>query len=97
MTEQAVMAWIEDGSGRIARGHVDSASAQGACVRLAERPAFGESDEVAVRVCVAVGEPTVAARARVEAIRASGDGFSCDLLWTAMADGEFESWSAHAA
>ncbi len=97
MPEQAVMAWIEDGTGRIARGHVDSASAQGACVRLQERPAFGEGDEVAVRVCFAVGSPTVGATARVSAIRANGDGFICDLQWTAITDSEFEGWSAHAA
>ena len=97
MPEQAVMAWIEDGTGRIARGHVDSASAQGACVRLPERPAFGEGDEVAVRVCVQIGSPTIAATARVSAIRASGDGILCDLQWTAMEDGEFEGWPAHAA
>jgi hypothetical protein len=97
MPEQAVMAWIEDAAGRIARGHVDSASAEGACVRLPERPAFGEGDEVAVRVCVEIGSPTVGARARVSAIRASGDGFSCDLRWTAITDSEFEGWPAHAA
>ena len=97
MPEQAVMAWIEDGTGRIARGHVDSASAQGACVRLPERPAFGEGDEVAVRICLAVGSPTVGASARVSGIRASGDGFLCDLEWTAATHSEFESWPAHAA
>jgi hypothetical protein len=96
MPEQA-MAWIEDGMGRIARGHVDSASAQGACVRLPERPAFGEGDDVAVRVCFRIGSPTVAARARVSGIRATGDGFLCELRWTATMDDEFESWSAHAA
>jgi hypothetical protein len=97
MPERAVMAWIEDGTGSIARGHVDSASAQGACVRLAERPAFGEGDEVAVRICFAVGSPTVGAAARVSGIRASGDGFVCDLEWTAATHGEFENWPAHAA
>ena len=97
MPEQTPMAWIEDATGRIARGHVDSASAQGACVRLAERPGFGEGDEVAVRVCFEVGSPTVAARARVRGIRASGEGFYCDLQWTATDDSEFDSWPAHAA
>jgi hypothetical protein len=97
MPEQAVMAWIEDGTGSITRGHVDSASAQGACVRLPERPAFGEGDEVAVRVCFRAGSPTLGATARVGGIRASGEGFSCDLQWTATTDSEFESWRAHAA
>ncbi len=97
MPEQAAMAWIEDGTGRIARGQVDSASPQGACVRLPERPAFGEGDEVAVRVCLQIGSPTVGAKARVSGVRAGGDGFLCDLQWTASTDSEFESWAAHAA
>ena len=97
MPEQAAIAWIEDGTGGIARGHVDSANAQGACVRLPERPAFGDGDEVAVRVCFRIGSPTVGATARVSGIRADGDGFICDLRWTAMADSEFEGWAAHAA
>jgi hypothetical protein len=97
MPEQTTMAWIEDGTGRIARGHVESASAQGACVRLPDRPAFAEGDPVAVRVCFAVGSPTVAATGRVSGIRASGDGFLCDLEWTAATQSEFESWPAHAA
>jgi hypothetical protein len=97
MPEQAAMAWIEDGTGRIARGHVDSASAEGGCVRLPERPAFGEGDEVAVRICFEVGSPTVAATARVSGIRASGDGFLCDLQWAATSDSEFNSWPADAA
>jgi hypothetical protein len=97
MPERTVMAWVEDGTGRIARGQVDSANPQGACVRLAERPALGEGDEVAVRICFAVGSPTVGATARVRGIRASGDGFLCDLDWTAVTHGEFESWPAHAA
>jgi hypothetical protein len=97
MPERAVMAWIEDGTGTIARGHVESASAQGACVRLPERPGFGEGDEVAVRICFAVGAPTVAATARVSGVRESGDAVLCDLQWTARADGAFEAWPAHAA
>jgi hypothetical protein len=97
MPEQTVMAWIEDGTGTIVRGQVDSASAQGACVRLAEMPGFGEGDEVAVRVCFAIGAPTVAATARVTGVRASGDVVLCDLQWTAMAESEFDAWPAHAA
>ena len=96
MPEQAIMAWIEDGSGGIARGHVSAASARGACVRLPERPAFVVGDQVAVRVCVAAGSPTIGATARVCGIRADADGVLCDLQWTAFT-GEFEGWSAHAA
>lgn len=97
MPEQAVMAWIEDGTGTIARGHVDSASAQGACVLLPERPGFSEGDEVAVRICFTVGAPTITSKARVDGIRASGDVVLCDLRWTATADSDFDAWRAHAA
>jgi hypothetical protein len=97
MPAQAVMAWIEDGTGTIARGHVDSASAEGACVRLPERPGFGEGDEVAVRICFEIGAPTVACTARVSGIRASGDVVLCDLQWTATAESESDHWPAHAA
>jgi hypothetical protein len=97
MPEQAAMAWIEDSTGRIARGHVDSASAQGACVRLPERPAFGEGDVVAVRVCFRIGSPTLAATARVSGVRPADEGCFCDLQWTATTDSEFEDWRAHAA
>jgi len=97
MPEQAAMAWIEDGTGRIARGQVDSASARGACVRVPVRPEFGAGDTVAVRVSFRADSPTVAATARVAGVRASGEEFSCDLEWTATADTGFDSWPAHAA
>ena len=97
MPEQAVMVWIEDGTGTIARGHVDSASAKGACVRLPEKPAFADGDEVAVRICFEIGTPTVATRARVTGLRESGDVVLCDLEWTATAESDLESWPAHAA
>jgi hypothetical protein len=97
MPAQAVMVWIEDGTGTITRGHVDAASAQGACVRLPGRPGFGEGDEVAVRICFEMGAPTVATRARVGGLRDAGDVVLCDLEWTAPADSDFEAWPAHAA
>lgn len=98
MPEQAVMAWIEDGKGTITRGHVDSASAQGACVRLPAMPGFGEGEEVAVRVCLAVGAPTVAAAGRVAGIRVGDDDqVLCELQWTAPFDCDPEVWPAHAA
>lgn len=97
MPEQAVIVWIEDGTGTITRGHVDSASAQGACVRLAAKPAFRGGDEVAVRIGFKIGAPTVATRARVGGLREAGDVVLCDLEWTAPADSEFDSWPAHAA
>jgi len=97
MPEQAVMVWIEDGTGKIARGHVDSASDQGACVRLPQKPGFVDGDQVAVRICFEVGTPTVATRARVSGLRESDDVVLCDLQWMATSQSEFETWPAHAA
>jgi hypothetical protein len=93
MPERTVMVWIEDGTGSIARGHGDSVGADGMSVRLGEEPGFREGDEVAVRVCLERGAPTIATRARVGAVRTSEEGFTCDLLWTAA----FDTRSAHAA
>jgi hypothetical protein len=93
MPERTVMVWIEDGTGSIARGHSDSVSAEGASVRLAEVPGFSVGDEVAVRLCLERGAPTIATTARVGAVRTSEEGIACDLLWTAALD----TRSAHAA
>ena len=99
MPEQTVMVWIEDGTGRIARGHADSGGAEGVHVRLAETPDFGEGDEVAVRICFERGAPTIATTARVGGVRTGEDGVACDLLWTAPAEqrSAFDAWPAHAA
>jgi hypothetical protein len=97
MPEQIVMVWIEDGTGTIARGQAESVSAEGACVRLAESPGFGEGAEVAVRICFEVGTPTVAVTAHVDGIGASAGGIRCDLRWTSSAEREFDAWPAHAA
>jgi hypothetical protein len=93
MPERTVMVWIEDSTGSITRGHSDSVSAEGMSVRLAEEPGFREGDEVAVRVCLERGAPTIATRARVGAVRPSEEGFACDLVWTVA----FDTRSAHAA
>jgi len=99
MPERTVMVWIEDGTGSIARGHADSVSAEGVRVRLAETPDFGEGDEVAVRICLERGAPTIATTARVGGIRSGEDGAECDLVWTAPAEqrSAFDTWPAHAA
>jgi hypothetical protein len=97
MPEQGVLVWIEDGTGTIARGQADSVSAEGACVRLAERPDFGEGDEVAVRLCFEQGAPTVATTARVGGIRPSLDAVLCDLQWTGPAERTSATRPAHAA
>jgi hypothetical protein len=93
MPEQTVMVWIEDGTGSIARGHSNSVGAEGMSVRLAEMPSFSEGDEVAVRLCLERGAPTIATTARVGTVRTSEEGIACDLLWTAALD----TRSAHAA
>jgi hypothetical protein len=99
MPEQSVMVWIEDGTGRITRGQADSVSGEGACVRLAEKPDWGEGDEVAVRISFERGTPTVGATARVGAIRPGAGEVLCDLRWNAPADqrSALDEWLAHAA
>lgn len=97
MPERTVLVWIEDGTGTIARGQADSVGANGACVRLAERPEFGEGEEVAVRLSFERGAPTVAATARVSGIRTDGADVLCDLRWTPPAERAFDPWPAHAA
>jgi PilZ domain len=97
MPAQIVMVWIEDATGMIARGHAESVSARGACVRLVDPPPFAEGAEVAVRVCFDREAPTVAVGGRVIAIREADDALLCDVQWTRPAERSFEPWSAHAA
>jgi len=47
---KSAMVWIEDAAARIARGEADSVTRQGLHVRLSDPPAFGQGDEVAVRL-----------------------------------------------
>jgi hypothetical protein len=77
-----VMVWIEDGAGAIVRGSAASVTAGGARVRLAERPGFAAGDEVALRLCLERGAPTVARTARVSGVRGDDDTTECDLEWT---------------
>ena len=88
------MVWIEDGEGAIARGVAESVTAAGACVRLAERPAFGQGAEVALRLCFERDAPTVAATARVSFLHAEGAAVECGLEWTAPAQQRkaMEAW-----
>jgi hypothetical protein len=97
MPAQSAIVWIEDGTGTITRGHVDSAGRRGACVRLPQRPRVVAGDAVAVRICVEAGAPTVATTARVDAVREKDGVVLCDLEWTAPADSEPDSRPAHAA
>jgi hypothetical protein len=99
MPEQTVMVWIEDGTGRIARGHADGVTAEGLNVRLAEPPGFAQGDEVAVRICFERGAPTVAAAACVAWLHEGEDAVECTLRWTAPVDERtaLDAWPAHAA
>jgi hypothetical protein len=84
-TNRQVMVWIEDGEGVIVRGVAESVTASGARVRLAEPPSFAEGAEVALRLCLEPGAPTVAATARVATLRSEGAVTECGLEWTAAA------------
>jgi len=98
-TGQAGMVWIEDGVGTIVRGLFDSATAEGAHVRLNEAPPFHTGDEVALRICLEPGEPTFGTTARVGWLRADEDSVECGLEWSAGPEGRaaLDAWLANAA
>ena len=81
-SDQAVMVWIENGEGLIARGLSESVTSSGACVRLAEAPDFNAGDDVALRICLERGAPTVALQARVRFVRNAEGTVECGLEWT---------------
>ena len=81
--DAAVMVWIEDARGAIARGRAEALTKQGVRVRLGEPPGFGEADVVALRICLAPDAPTVATTARVTSVHAEGGAVVCSLEWTA--------------
>jgi hypothetical protein len=93
------MVWIEDGASRISRGQADAVTRDGLRVRLAEVPAFGQGDEVAVRIAFERGAPTLATTARVGLVSSSPAGTECSLVWSAPASErrELEAWLARAA
>ena len=95
----SAMVWIEDAASRISRGQADAVTKEGLHVRLAEPPAFGQGDEVAVRIAVERGAPTLATTARVGLVRGSAGDVECNLVWSAPASErrELEAWLAHAA
>ena len=55
-------------------------------MRLSGPPAFGQGDEVAVRLSFERGAPTVATTARVALVRADAGQVECDLEWSAPAE-----------
>jgi hypothetical protein len=95
----SAMVWIEDGASRISRGQADAVTSEGLHVKLAEPPAFGQGDEVAVRIALERGAPTLATRARVGLVRGSAGAVECSLVWSAPASDrqELEAWLARAA
>ncbi len=98
-TDRTVMVWIENPEGSITRGLAESVTSSGACVRLAETPAFDAGAEVALRICFERGAPTVALRARVRFVRGAEGYLECGLEWTAspLQRAALDAWLASAA
>jgi hypothetical protein len=94
-----VMAWIESGEGSIARGHAESVSSNGACVRLDGAPAFETGAEVNIRLSFDRNAPSLALRARVRFVRRNEGRVECGLEWSVPAPerAELEAWLSSAA
>jgi len=91
--------WIEDAASHISRGQADSVTHDGFHVNLPEAPAFGQGDEVAVRLAFERGAPTFATTARVAWVRPGAASTECSLQWSAPpAERQaLEAWIARAA
>jgi hypothetical protein len=81
-TERPVAVWIEDRDGTIVRGVAESLTARGVTVQLSAPPTFGQGADVALRMCLEPGSPTVATTARVSWVRGEGARTECGLAWT---------------
>jgi hypothetical protein len=94
-----VMVWIEGGDGTITRGHAESVSGNGACVRLDGAPAFASGGEVSLRLSYDRSAPSLALRARVRFVRQAEGGFECGLEWTVRGPqrAELDAWLSSAA
>ena len=95
----SAMVWIEDGAARISRGEADAVTSEGLHVKLSEAPAFGQGDEVAVRLSFKRGAATVAVTARVAWVRGAADQVECGLQWSTPPSErrDLEAWLAKAA
>jgi hypothetical protein len=95
----SAMVWIEDSASRISRGQADAVTSEGLHVRLAEPPAFGKGDEVAVRIALDRGAPTLATTARVGLVHGKAGDVECSLVWSAPVSErkELEAWLARTA
>lgn len=86
-------AWIEDEEGTIVRGVAESVTAEGARIRLAAHPDFGQGAGVSLRLSFDLESPTVAATARVSWVRAEDGEVECGLEWTG-AHASLDEWLA---
>jgi hypothetical protein len=95
----SAIVWIEDTASRISRGQADSVTRDGLHVNLSEAPAFGQGDEVAVRLALERGAPTLATTARVAWVRTGTSSAECSLQWSAPPAERkaLEAWIARAA
>src|SRR5262245_21606088 len=99
LSNRDVMVWIENGDGSIARGHAESVSSSGACVRLDGAPRFESGAEVSLRMSFDRNAPSLALRARVRFVRRNEGHMECGLEWTAPGPerAELEAWLSSAA
>jgi PilZ domain len=99
LSNRDVMVWIESGDGSIARGHAESVSSSGACVRLDGAPGFESGAEVSLRLSFDRHAPSLALRARVRFVRRNEGRIECGLEWTVPARErtELEAWLSSAA
>jgi len=96
---RSAIVWIEDSASHISRGQADSVTRDGFHVNLPEAPAFGQGDEVAVRLALERGAPTFATTARVAWVRPGAASTECSLQWSASpAERQaLEAWISKAA
>ncbi len=76
------MAWLENGSGPIARGPVTLLSQEGAHIRLTEGASIEPGDEVDVRLSFDRDTPSVAATGRILWTQEADGTTECELEWT---------------
>ncbi len=90
---RGVPAWIEDAEGTIVRGVAESVTADGARIRLATDPGFGQGADVSLRLSLDLDSPTVAVAACVSWVRSERGEVECGLEWTG-AHASLDEWLA---
>src|SRR5262245_38126675 len=98
-TNRDVMVWVESGDGSITRGHAESVSTSGACVRLDGAPTFESGGEVGLRLSFDRDAPSLGLRAHVRFLRQAEGRFECGLEWTLLGSQreELDAWLSSAA